>query len=721
MKNRLTPALAGCAVLLLVLLAPSAVGSSSAAARGKPHGGQLPLGDAQRGDHLQRLSAGRLRRLDQALPRPLPPARARRLEERLDADEGHARRADRRGRDPADDRDHARRAVEQPRELLRRLRLHRRRPGPPGRDRVHAGPDRARRLDVPDGRRPHRPRRRRLLDGRLRRHALLARAPRSVRRRRSCSARPSTSRCRRRTPARASSARSARATSLFVEKIYQELNYPAVFPSFSATGLTLPMFIAVGDDEFKNPNPKDCIHDLDFEAHVLFNQAVRVPNMTAELRVVDGGHDWDVWGPEFVEGAKYIFRFLDQAPATPMKASADRYGRRGAGGRRRGRRGGQRLPGARRRRARSQASRTSGDKDLVLVKDSPTGTRLWTRELGNGADRAGVRRRDRPGGRRGRHRLHDRRPRRRPRRQHDRRRLRRQVRPRRQREVAAPVRRSRPLPTAATRSRRTRREHLRHRLHPRQPRRGEPSATRTSTSPSSTRAARSSGCSSSAARARTRRWGVAATGDGIRVGGMTVGRARHAGRRPRRLGRPLRRRRQPRLAAAVRHGRQRGGLGADGRRRRQHVRRRLLGGRLRRPARRRQGHRRREVRRGRDDDLGRPARHRPERQGCRGRARRRRQPLRRRLQRRQRRHEHRQVRRACSSSTRPTRPASGCGSSARPEDDGADAFAEANLYLATHGGSIYVSGLTLGDVEGQTQLGLGDVFLARFNALGENG
>ena len=34
MKNRLTPALAGCAVLLLILLAPSAVGSSSAVAPG---------------------------------------------------------------------------------------------------------------------------------------------------------------------------------------------------------------------------------------------------------------------------------------------------------------------------------------------------------------------------------------------------------------------------------------------------------------------------------------------------------------------------------------------------------------------------------------------------------------------------------------------------------------------------------------------------------------
>ena len=55
------------------------------------------------------------------------------------------------------------------------------------------------------------------------------------------------------------------------------------------------------------------------------------------------------------------------------------------------------------------------------------------------------------------------------------------------------------------------------------------------------------------------------------------------------------------------------------------------------------------------------------------------------------------------------------------EDDGADAFAEANLYLATGGGSVYVSGLTLGDTESQTRLGLGDVFLARFDGLGENG
>ncbi|HYK07291.1 MAG TPA: alpha/beta hydrolase-fold protein [Gaiellaceae bacterium] len=169
--------------------------------------------------------------------------------------------------------------------------------------------------------------------------------------------------------------------SLFVDSVYKKLNYPALFPSFTATGLPLPMFIAVGDDEFKNPDPKDAIHDLDFEAHVLFNQAVRVPNLTAELRVVDGGHDWDVWGPTFVEGAKYIFQFLNQAPVAPVKATI-------TGTAQEERAGGVATDAAGNVYQALAAGGSvagqpyAGDKDLVLVKDSPTGTRLWTRELG---------------------------------------------------------------------------------------------------------------------------------------------------------------------------------------------------------------------------------------------------------------------------------------------------------------------------------------------------
>ena len=95
MKNRLTPALAGCAALLLIMLAPSAVGSSSAVAAGSLTSASFhstTLNEAI--TYNVYLPAGYAGSTEE-LPRPLSPARPRRLEERLDADAGHARRADR--------------------------------------------------------------------------------------------------------------------------------------------------------------------------------------------------------------------------------------------------------------------------------------------------------------------------------------------------------------------------------------------------------------------------------------------------------------------------------------------------------------------------------------------------------------------------------------------------------------------------------------------------
>jgi hypothetical protein len=113
-----------------------------------------------------------------------------------------------------------------------------------------------------------------------------------------------------------------------------------------------------------------------------------VDNLTSELRVVDGGHDWDVWSAEFVEGARYIAPFLNRPAATPMKATlTGTTGEERAGGvavdaagnvyqalAAEGSVGGQPYAAA---------------KDLVLVKSSPTGQTLWTRELGTtGTERA---------------------------------------------------------------------------------------------------------------------------------------------------------------------------------------------------------------------------------------------------------------------------------------------------------------------------------------------
>mgnify|MGYP003455814964 CR=1 FL=1 len=94
-------------------------------------------------------------------------------------------------------------------------------------------------------------------------------------------------------------------TVLFDEARYTSLAYPSTFAALDES-LPVHLFIAVGDDEWANPLPEDAIHDLDYEAATLYNQAKRVSGISAELRVYDGGHDWDVWSRGFEEGMRDI-------------------------------------------------------------------------------------------------------------------------------------------------------------------------------------------------------------------------------------------------------------------------------------------------------------------------------------------------------------------------------------------------------------------------------
>jgi enterochelin esterase-like enzyme len=91
----------------------------------------------------------------------------------------------------------------------------------------------------------------------------------------------------------------------FVDDVYLRLNYPALLPSVDPS-LPLRLFIAVGDDEWANTNPEDFRHDIDFESAALYNAVRRVPGVSAELRITNGGHDWDVWLPAFTEGVTLL-------------------------------------------------------------------------------------------------------------------------------------------------------------------------------------------------------------------------------------------------------------------------------------------------------------------------------------------------------------------------------------------------------------------------------
>lgn len=107
-------------------------------------------------------------------------------------------------------------------------------------------------------------------------------------------------------------------TELFDDGIYAALNYPEVIPDFTRHGLPLVMFIAVGDDEHANADPAEARHDLDYEAHTLYNRVRREPLIKAQLRVVDGRHNWAVWQPMFLTGLEYAFAEL-RATAEPKR------------------------------------------------------------------------------------------------------------------------------------------------------------------------------------------------------------------------------------------------------------------------------------------------------------------------------------------------------------------------------------------------------------------
>jgi enterochelin esterase-like enzyme len=192
-------------------------------------------------------------------------------------------------------------------------------------------------------------------------------------------------------PPRDSSAREFGAfgvdSQLFDEERYQQLNYPALTPSFVQAELPLYMFIAVGDDEWRHPDPEDYLHDLDMEAHFLFNHVSRVRNIYPEFRVYNGGHDWDVWQRGFAEGARYIFGFMQRdtaggdAPDLPMRSSLTGTGGADlAGGLAVLDDGGfyqaLAVEGA------LNGQTAYGGLDIALVRYAADGIKMWTRQFG---------------------------------------------------------------------------------------------------------------------------------------------------------------------------------------------------------------------------------------------------------------------------------------------------------------------------------------------------
>ena len=80
----------------------------------------------------------------------------------------------------------------------------------------------------------------------------------------------------------------------FDPRVWHELNYPAQWDRYMSRPYRLPMFIAAGDDDLA----------IQADASALYTH-LRLAGNPAALRIIDGGHTWDVWSALLPAALKY--------------------------------------------------------------------------------------------------------------------------------------------------------------------------------------------------------------------------------------------------------------------------------------------------------------------------------------------------------------------------------------------------------------------------------
>ncbi|SFL89664.1 alpha/beta hydrolase family protein [Variovorax sp. OV329] len=114
-------------------------------------------------------------------------------------------------------------------------------------------------------------------------------------------------------PPENSSARTARVFTLqggdgsFSPEVWKSYNYPSLWDAFLRKGIKVPMYINSGDDD-----------EFFIEAHaVALYELLRRNRQPAELRIVNGRHEWAVWESTAADALRYVFQGVRRPQASP--------------------------------------------------------------------------------------------------------------------------------------------------------------------------------------------------------------------------------------------------------------------------------------------------------------------------------------------------------------------------------------------------------------------
>ena len=112
----------------------------------------------------------------------------------------------------------------------------------------------------------------------------------------------------------------------FDPAVWDALNYPKALEAYGAQSNPVPVFIITGDDDWNHLSEKEDLpadankYNMEVQAVSLYEKLHRsnifnkpfdkwedVPGSPAELRILNGGHDMEIWAPGFEQGVAYMF------------------------------------------------------------------------------------------------------------------------------------------------------------------------------------------------------------------------------------------------------------------------------------------------------------------------------------------------------------------------------------------------------------------------------
>lgn len=99
----------------------------------------------------------------------------------------------------------------------------------------------------------------------------------------------------------------------FSQAAWDAHNYPRLLGGYFAQASRVPIYLASGD--------KDGL-GIAFETRLLFKKLAERQPEIAQLRIVEGDHNWKVWSGALDEALAYIFRFADRPQAATLTAKA---------------------------------------------------------------------------------------------------------------------------------------------------------------------------------------------------------------------------------------------------------------------------------------------------------------------------------------------------------------------------------------------------------------